>query len=53
MKQLAMLDLAETAITDQGLEKLQSMKQLRKLYLSGSAVTGLLRSNASIIVVPT
>jgi hypothetical protein len=39
MNRLAMLDLAETSFGEKGLEQIRSMKQLRKLYLGGSAVT--------------
>jgi Leucine-rich repeat (LRR) protein len=39
MKHMAVLDLAETTFGDPGLEQIRPMKQLRKLYLGGSAVT--------------
>jgi hypothetical protein len=39
MDRLATLDLAETSFGDRGLEQIGSMKQLRKLYLAGTAVT--------------
>jgi hypothetical protein len=39
MKRLTVLDLAETLFGDRGLEQIRPMKQLRKLYLGGSAVT--------------
>ena len=39
MNRVATLDLAETSFGDKGLEQIRSMKQLRKLYLGGTAVT--------------
>jgi Leucine-rich repeat (LRR) protein len=36
---LAMLDLAETRLTDKGLAELQKMRRLRRLYLGGTLVT--------------
>jgi Leucine-rich repeat (LRR) protein len=38
-KRLAVLDLAETKLTDKGLVQLQKMTALRLLYLGGTAVT--------------
>jgi hypothetical protein len=38
-KRMAVLDLAETNLTDKGLEQLQKMTALRLLYLGGTAVT--------------
>src|SRR5207245_60844 len=39
MRHLAVLDLAETPVTDKTLAALQSNKTLRKLYLRGSEAT--------------
>ena len=39
MKRLSFLDLAETAITDKGLEHLAGMNQLRQLFVGGTQVT--------------
>ncbi len=36
---LAMLDLAETKLTDKGLAELQKMRRLRRLYLGGTLIT--------------
>ena len=39
MKRLSFLDLAETEVTDKGLEHLTGMKQLRQLFVGGTQVT--------------
>jgi hypothetical protein len=39
MRNLTILDVAETPVSDAFLSQLQSAKQLRKLYLRGSKVT--------------
>lgn len=39
-KRLAILDLAETSLTDKGLERIHKTTALRLLYLGGTAVTG-------------
>jgi hypothetical protein len=39
MKRLLFLDLAETAVTDKGLEQLAGMIQLRHLFVGGTQVT--------------
>jgi len=38
-QRLAMLDLAETQLTDKGLAELEKMRRLRRLYLGGTLVT--------------
>jgi hypothetical protein len=39
MENLAVLDLANTGITDEGLHKLAAKKSLRHLYVAGAKVT--------------